>query len=167
MREYEAATLSCADCRAKSCHLGDGKYPAFCPGQDFPEDVMADAIALCRMAVSIADVVSGVFDICVRIQCPDTGQRGVGFCLGSIQAGCHDIPEFGIQVAPVCSYQNSCVISVSFQSIGNSLHIRRTFGGAAPDTVERCSIGGRSRFALIGGRSRHISGGVGSDKRIP
>lgn len=49
MREYEAATLSCADCRAKSCHLGDGKYPAFCPGQDFPEDVMAEAIALCRM----------------------------------------------------------------------------------------------------------------------
>lgn len=45
MREFDCKTLSCADCRAKSCHLGDGKYPAFCPGQDFPEDVMTEAMA--------------------------------------------------------------------------------------------------------------------------
>ncbi len=35
---------SCADCRTKSCHAGDGKYPAFCPGTDFPEEVMNEAM---------------------------------------------------------------------------------------------------------------------------
>ena len=35
---------SCADCRTKSCHAGDGKYPAFCPGSDFPEEVLKEAM---------------------------------------------------------------------------------------------------------------------------
>ena len=37
-------TLGCADCRAKSCHLGDGRYPAFCPGQTLSEEVVKDAM---------------------------------------------------------------------------------------------------------------------------
>lgn len=36
--------FGCADCRAKSCHLGDGKYPAFCPGQTLSEKVIEDAM---------------------------------------------------------------------------------------------------------------------------
>ena len=36
--------LGCSECRAKSCHLGDGKYPEFCPEQDLPETVVAEAM---------------------------------------------------------------------------------------------------------------------------
>ncbi len=34
----------CAECGAKSCHLGDGKYPPFCTGNDFPQEVLEDAM---------------------------------------------------------------------------------------------------------------------------
>ena len=44
MEENRKAAYGCADCRAKSCHLGDGKYPPFCPGRDFPQDVLQEAM---------------------------------------------------------------------------------------------------------------------------
>lgn len=40
----DVSKLGCADCRAKACLLGTGNYPAFCPGQSFPEEVMAEAM---------------------------------------------------------------------------------------------------------------------------
>ena len=34
----------CADCRAKSCHLGDGRYPEFCPGKTLQDQLVSDAM---------------------------------------------------------------------------------------------------------------------------
>ncbi|MBQ9031456.1 MAG: DUF1847 domain-containing protein [Parasporobacterium sp.] len=36
--------LGCADCRAKACQSMKGNYPAFCPGQDLPEEVLSAAM---------------------------------------------------------------------------------------------------------------------------
>lgn len=60
----EMEHFGCADCRAKSCQLGDGKYPAFCPGQSIPEDVVREAMSeyekpeVQRIAVAAAETES-------------------------------------------------------------------------------------------------------------
>ena len=40
----EQEHFGCAQCHAKSCHLGDGNYPPFCPGQTLPEELIRDAM---------------------------------------------------------------------------------------------------------------------------
>ena len=40
----EPTRFGCADCRAKSCHLGDGNYPPFCPSQALSPEVLAEAM---------------------------------------------------------------------------------------------------------------------------
>ena len=40
----EQEQFGCAQCHAKSCHLGDGNYPPFCPGQTLPEELIRDAM---------------------------------------------------------------------------------------------------------------------------
>jgi len=56
--------FGCADCRAKSCQLGDGNYPAFCPGQTLPEKVVEEAMNeyrdpdIQRIAVAAAETES-------------------------------------------------------------------------------------------------------------
>lgn len=42
--DNEAVRFGCADCGAKVCHTGSGNYPPFCPGGDFPEDVLKEAM---------------------------------------------------------------------------------------------------------------------------
>lgn len=44
MEKNNNAKLGCADCRAKSCHLGDGKYPAFCTEKSLDEQLIRDAM---------------------------------------------------------------------------------------------------------------------------
>ena len=56
--------FGCADCRAKACHLGNGNYPAFCPGQDMPEEVIEKAMKeyqnpqIQRLAIAAAETES-------------------------------------------------------------------------------------------------------------
>ena len=40
----EQEHFGCAQCHAKSCHLGDGNYPPFCPEQTMPEELIRDAM---------------------------------------------------------------------------------------------------------------------------
>ena len=40
----ENVRYGCADCRAKSCQTGDGKYPPFCTEKDFPQEVLDEAM---------------------------------------------------------------------------------------------------------------------------
>ena len=40
----EEKRFGCSECRARACHLDTGNYPAFCPGRDFPEQVLEEAM---------------------------------------------------------------------------------------------------------------------------
>lgn len=67
-------TFGCADCRAKSCHLGDGRYPAFCPGQTLSEEVVKDAMKeyekpeVQRVAIAAAETESENYCRMTRVE---------------------------------------------------------------------------------------------------
>ena len=70
----EKEQFGCADCRAKSCHLGDGKYPEFCPGQTLPEQLVADAMKeyedpeVHRIAIAAAETESENYCKMTRVE---------------------------------------------------------------------------------------------------
>ena len=66
--------FGCADCRAKSCALGDGRYPEFCTNMDLPEQVMEDAMKeysdpfIQRAAVAAAETESENYCRMTRVE---------------------------------------------------------------------------------------------------
>ena len=66
--------FGCADCRAKSCVLGDGRYPEFCTNMDLPEQVMEDAMKeysdpfIQRAAVAAAETESENYCRMTRVE---------------------------------------------------------------------------------------------------
>ena len=66
--------LGCADCRAKSCQLGDGNYPSFCPGLSMPEKIVGEAMkeyadpVVNRIAIAAAETESENYCQMTRVE---------------------------------------------------------------------------------------------------
>jgi len=108
----------CAECRAKSCHLGDGKYPDFCPGRDFPQQVMDEARAeyrkedIRKLAIAAAETEAENYCRMTRLEetvefARKIGAKKIGIatCLGLLT-------EAGI-AAKFCRKSGFDVVSVS------------------------------------------------------